>query len=126
MPNVETIRESPVFGLARIMREAGYETANPNRERCIIAVSPDENPSAKYTIGILKHNSRRFFTSCMDYIGEIHLKLDASDWNLYVRGRAHVSELTNLAEEITKRMNVKMKVELVSEVPRREYSIHWE
>ena len=121
--SLETLRESPVFGLARVIRGAGYVPANSAGAR---------HPIYYYEniIGILRSNKWDRFEYILHgcggaaIIGEIHL--NGSDWNLNVYGRAHVSELTNLAEEITKRMNVKMKVELVSEVPRREYSIHWE
>ncbi|HLC52981.1 MAG TPA: hypothetical protein VJK03_00405, partial [Candidatus Nanoarchaeia archaeon] len=112
------LRESPVFGLARVIRGAGYVPANSAGAR---------HPIYYYEniIGILRSNKwgrfRKIFFiyGSMDYIGEIHL--NGSDWDLNVYGRAHVSELTNLAEKITKKMNVKMKVKLVSQFMPYEY-----
>ena len=116
--SLEKLRESPVFGLARVIRGAGYVPANSAGAR---------HPIYYYEniIGILRSNKwgrfRKIFFiyGSMDYIGEIHL--NGSDWDLNVYGRAHVSELTNLAEKITKKMNVKMKVKLVSQFMPYEY-----
>lgn len=123
-----TYQESPVFDIVKMIKSKGYVAGN-------LGGVPEEGfefhdrfDSKTKIVGILKSFEKKTFfdkifntTSIYNlHIGNLSIENLPTELSLEVYGRKYVSELSELAKEIGKPMNARIKIELGQEYPKSE------
>ena len=122
-----SLYESPVYDIAKSLREKGYKIASREGIRRkkptpdSVGILEEREPIKKNFLGIpFKKKLRAYHIATLWIHNEPRKAIEDKTWILQVNGKENIEKLEKAIKELSIPYKVKVKVELVNENPKQE------